>query len=253
VSNRNEDDIEATFRAALYPALKEKYADDLKELLWNCFRTKEISEEDKINFLYEFDQLVSGYKRRIRDPDSYFTRMMDCHKELADIAELLGNCINKLFMLDAHHLQSMLMLARQERELSLDDVLLIFEKAKILSEELSGCLFLAGAENLLGKKRGHQPLPYLWPTFDLIEFWEYWAEEPAPYAKARPKRENDGGQPLQAASQFIYTSLALIDPKVTIANTITSINNARKLRDRVRESGLTPRRERRSRVISNPL
>ena len=151
MSNTNKHDNEATFRAAVYPALKEQYASHLKQLFRGCFRNAAPSERDKIDFLYEFDQIISGYKKRFSDTD-YFKRMSDCQKGFSNAADLLDTSVKALFQVDASHLELMLALfielvpisarraiARPKRELEWEDMLRILQKAQFISEAFSSC------------------------------------------------------------------------------------------------------------------
>jgi hypothetical protein len=248
MSNEDEEDSEARFRAAVYPELEKKYTKQLHELFKCCFGGRTIDQTDRNNFLWEFDEIVGPYKKRLADPE-YFGRMSRCQMSLARANELLQDSIDKLAEIDANHLLLMLKvfdeavptsvqnaIAGQKGELGWMDMRLILKRAQLLSGALSVCLMAAGAPELLEqKRRGHPSLPYMWATFELINFFESWSDREVPFAKTIPKKEVSGGQLDHPACQFIYIALSLIDPKVTPAKAVTSINNARRWRASINE------------------
>lgn len=187
-----------------------------------CLKNVSVTEEDKVEFGFELASIILGYKRRFSDP-KYFQRIKDCMKNLAEVADRLGECEKALATLDSPH---MLLMARFFPSLGLPDetttfpwILREIKRAETLALATRAALNLAAGYNVVGG-RGQPPLPYLFPTMDLIELWERWSGLPVVSAKGHK------GDTTTDNATFIFSGLKMLKASVTTQNSITCINQA---------------------------
>jgi hypothetical protein len=231
-----------SFRAAVYPHLQSQYGASEAKLLKECPGADGFSEQDRINFLFELDQIVGSYKKRYDDPE-YLGRLKKCQEELAKASSLLEESVQNLSKLDANHtlvwgeilfnlraadLSELL----PSDELDLVGAIRMLSKSANLALRIStGLLILWRAEASQG--RGRPSVPYLLPTMELIEFWEQWSNHRASFAKRAPRGHPGAGELTDHFPEFVRLALKLIDPSVTTANAVTSINKVLKFRQSI--------------------
>lgn len=248
---------EKGFRVKVYSELKQKYHDQLKDLFYLCFGTNEPSVEEGIDFLYEFDQIIEGYKGILGDPD-YLLRLRECRDQLIQASDYLDDVEGKLTQLQGSHtlqwihlFESTLPNAILRRKISdsgMDHLSFVFDTLRLASEVSSRvglALTLIGGPLIQDRRRGRPMLPYFMPVAELIEFWEKWTRRSMPHAKAhgkddkktrkRTKGPSAVGMTSDKDSEFIRVALKMIDPASTTSNVITSINGFRKLRREMSE------------------
>ena len=231
-------DSEKQFRHAVYPALKARYGEHFETLVSLCSGGNElIHPDDYVDFLFEFYGTISGYKSQIDDPD-YFQRMAECQEDFSKAASLLSGALTKLEKLGGPHWLSVsaslpvIIPAKLLEDLSpcdMMDLLLLLKKASLLSASFSAALILVGGrdiEDVQKRRQGNARLPYRDTTIKLLMFWQKWTGGEAQYAKAAAE-DVQGGRLVQKSTEFVRLALSFLDPTVTAANAVTSVNNAR--------------------------
>ena len=226
-------------RKAVYPELMNRFGQSVQKLLSECRKAKNanISDDDEIDFTFEIFQIIGGYQSRIKNAN-YFAKMAVCQDDLTKAAALLDRIVPALGSLDFMHWEIIFKarevfppfrLPSELASLDLMETLALLKKASVVSASLSGTVLIAGGPDLQDvqkRKRGNARLPYLEATVELLAFWKKWTGADAPFAKV--DETQDGGL-TQNSSEFVRLALSLIDPHVTAANAVTSINNARRL------------------------
>ena len=242
MSSKSEE-TNARFRRLSFRDIEERYGKELDVFFQLCFGKNEITEQERIDFAYELDEIIEGHKRR--SIPSYYDQMAECKTDFSNAAKHLRNAVEKFYCLDVNHWKAVCTCLEDitpdgaRKDLSNPDgivgLLALLNNAAVLSDMLSVCIFVAGLDQLQKRRQGNKLLPYLQPTMELINLWERWTRNKVKFAKAFPKKHQGGGEPAQNSTEFIRLALRRLDPTVSAANAITSINNCRDARLESRE------------------
>lgn len=75
------------------------------------------------------------------------------------------------------------------------------------------------------KGRSRPPLHYFVPTLQFMEIWERYTGSDVVIPKGEAKGKRAASEATQPSTEFVRLCLKMIDPKITVANTHTSIKN----------------------------
>ena len=182
---------------------------------------------------HRLGRIVYGMTRRYRDPE--YTKNISYLKKLtADVAINLDKLAESMLRLDDIHTEDFGNAIAAYEKLKLEvfvsknrgndmfsEVLLEIEsmsrKAQLIAIGVRGIT----APESKSEGRSRPRLPYLRPTTLLMKEWEALTGKGVVAPKGITEGEAD-----QPSTEFIRLALKMIDPKVTAANTITSIKTA---------------------------
>jgi hypothetical protein len=182
---------------------------------------------------YRLGRIVYGMKCRYRDPE-YVQNISDLKKLTADVAVNLDKLAESMLCLDDIHTEDFGNAIAAYERLKLEvfvsknrgndmfsEVLLEIEsmsrKAQLIAIGVRGIT----APESKSEGRSRPRLPFLRPTTLLMKEWEALTGKGVVAPKGITEGEAD-----QPSTEFIRLALKMIDPKVTAANTITSIKTA---------------------------
>lgn len=157
-------------------------------------------------------------------PD-YFGNQQDRRDKLEKVTALLSDLTNDIFQLDVYKLLTFAEFyksptgAKVTKSSGFGD---LYQEIQLACETIKACQVAYSSTFPKRQiRRGRRPLPYVEATRELISLWQKYAGTKVPISKTHQHEiiTNEG--------RFIKLGLMMINPNISDANVITSINNAR--------------------------
>jgi hypothetical protein len=199
--------------------------------------------EDDLRFA--ISEVVYYHRHRYKHP-RYFDHIKKSIAEAESAAKSLEKVKHGLLLLDVRHIEALVVALDALCALSGDKVeevgyLEIVKKVDEAATWLEVCAAaLKMATGLTPEKpgRGRPSLPYRMPTLELMNVWKDLTGKAVvvPKGTARDKT-GTSEEATQPSTQFIYLCLKMIDPRVSLANAMTSIKKVHAMK--LEEKNLT--------------
>jgi hypothetical protein len=229
--------IDAGFaeRTGVLQSLRNQFPDIIEKMIKLLIAENKDCENHLHQFAFELDGIAYLYGRRLNSlefnysppagiknhPDYIATQ--NARREKLEIAvKVLTGLKSDLGQLDLDHLKTFISFYRTPTgRTKYSGPLELFFEIELATRIIATCQeAYSSTFRVKATTRGPKPLPYVELTRQLITLWEKYTGKKVPISKTY------NGKIPTRAGEFIRFGISLIDPNVTEANVVTSINNA---------------------------
>jgi hypothetical protein len=227
-------------RTGVLQSLRNQFPNVIDKMIQLLIAANEDCENHLHEFAFELDGIAYLYGRRHNSPvikyvhpdtrmhPDYVANQRERQEKLEKAALCLNGLALDLCQLDLYHLRKFLSsyktpTGRTKYDGPMEAIGEIDFATRVIAachEAYSSIAFEAPV------KRGRRPLPYVDATRELINLWQRYAGQKVPISKTHENSVTHARQITTNAGEFIRLGISLIDPDVTDAKVVTSINNA---------------------------
>jgi hypothetical protein len=177
----------------------------------------------------ELVDIVYGY-RRDRPRSEYRNEAVQLEDKIKVLIDDLESVLRMIEKLDSHYNRRMVEFMTKnpledDANYNLGHVLRDLEKAQFVASYFRLAISFATYFEAKPSGRSRPPLPQFVPTVQLMDLWERLTgiEIATPKGVAAGKSKPEAVQP---STEFVRLGLKMVDPKITVANTMTLIKRA---------------------------
>lgn len=215
--------------------LRNQFPTVIEEMIQLLITANEDCENRLHQFAFDLDGIAYLYGRRLNSPFTVFRSPpeIETHpnylanqhgrKEKLELAmQLLTGLVEDIRQLDVEHLKKFIQSYKTPTgRTRYSGPSELFYEIEIAKSIIASCqVAYSSTFRVRARKKGRTPLPYVEATRQLITLWEKYTGKKVPSSKTHK------GQITTNAGEFIRLGISLIDPNVTDAKAVTSINNA---------------------------
>jgi hypothetical protein len=229
--------IDAGFaeRTGVLQSLRTQFPKIIEEMIQLLITANEDCENHLHQFAFDLDGIAYLYGRRLNSPfkvfrpppeiethPNYIANQHARLEKLETAVQVLTGLKSDLGQLDADHLKKFISSYRTPTgRTKYSGPLDLFFEIELATVIIAACqVAYSSTFRVRARKKGRPPLPYVEATRQLITLWEKYTGKKVPSSKTHK------GQITTNAGEFIRLGISLIDPNVTDAKVVTSINNA---------------------------